>query len=398
MISERILVAEPSAATLRKLRCILGLEGYVVLEAASAPEAVALAARENPDLILLETELTGGDGYQVCAELKNDVRTVNVPVLLIARASREVDRIRGLEAGAADFLAAPFESGEVLARVRNQLRISQLTKLLIDANESLLRKQKRLDDDLRAAALIQHSLIPSKPPAMRSVAMAWRFLPCHHIGGDLFNVHRLDPRTVGVYLLDVSGHGVPAAMVTVSVSQSLVPQAGITKRIIGSGPGARYEITQPGEVLKRLDDTYPLDRFSRHFTICYLLLDAETGAVRYSTAGHPAPILQRRHGKLETLDCGGTIIGIGAPIPFSEGSVELAQGDRLFLYTDGLIELADENGSQYGSERLHEAIEDGLSLGIDAACGRILDDALEHARPASPLDDISLLGIEYLGS
>jgi sigma-B regulation protein RsbU (phosphoserine phosphatase) len=251
------------------------------------------------------------DGYQVCEELKRNDRSAHIPIIFLSAKSQVEDKIRGLDLGGADYVTKPFDRGEVLARVRTQLNIAWLTKEIMNANKELLRKQKRLDEDLEAAAGIQQSLLPQESPDMKNVAVAWRFMPCESIGGDIFNVVQLDETHLAIYMLDVSGHGVPSALVTVSVSQMLQTHRGLLlKKSIKPPP--YYEIRSPAEVLNLLDQEYPIERFNKYFTISYLILDLKEGLIRYSNAAHPSPILLHMDGTLELLAEGGTIIGMGA--------------------------------------------------------------------------------------
>jgi sigma-B regulation protein RsbU (phosphoserine phosphatase) len=172
---------------------------------------------------------------------------------------------------------------------------------MIVANRELLLYQERAEADLRAASVIQESLIPCKSAVARiaEVDVAWRFSPCHSIGGDVFNVVRLDEHRVGVYVLDVSGHGVPSAMVTVSVSQQLYPHAGILKEI-AELPKA-YRVAEPNEVLARLDEEFPMERFGKYFTMAYSVLDVRDGSLKSARAAHPPSYVLRRGGGLEAI-------------------------------------------------------------------------------------------------
>lgn len=140
-------------------------------------------------------------------------------------------------------------------------------------------------------------------------------MPCERIGGDIFNMVRLDETHWGIYMLDVSGHGVPSELVAVSASKILCPQQGLVlKKTIKPSPF--YEIVSPAEVLNLLDQEYPIERFSKFFTISYIVLNAEDNSIRYSNAAHPPPILLHEDGEMELLDKGGTIIGMGGIRPF----------------------------------------------------------------------------------
>jgi len=393
-VPETILVVDDNAVNRRLLRALLTKAGYRVLEAESGETALALAVPQPPDLVLLDVMMPGMDGYAVCGELKHDTRTATVPVIFLSALTDPGDKVKGLAAGAVDYVSKPFDQAEVLARVRNHLSIQRLTRDLIAANSTLLEKQRVLDADLRAAAAIQRCLIPKGAPPSAAVRTAWHFEPCDRVGGDVFGCYLLNATHLALYVVDVSGHGVPAAMVAVSVSQSLSPQGALTVR-----RQAAYaaDIAAPAEVLAGLDREYPIERFERHFTACYLVLDCRTGLVRASRAGHPCPALLRVDGALQWLEAGGTLIGLGAPVPFDEETVQLQPGDRLFLHTDGITEFANSAGELYGAERFAEQVRCGRGDTLAAACARITDDVARFADGRPPQDDVTLLAVEYCG-
>jgi sigma-B regulation protein RsbU (phosphoserine phosphatase) len=400
----RLLIVDDNEINRRILSGILRQEAYALIVARDGREALALARADPPDLILLDIMMPGKDGYEVCAELKADARTEHIPVIFLSALAEAADKIRGLEMGAVDYITKPFDVGEVLARVRSQLKIQRLTADLRSANRELRAQQALIAADLRAAAVIQHSLVPAVPPPLAAVAVAWRFLPCQSVGGDLFNLVPLGPDHLAAYVIDVSGHGVPSAMVTVSVSQFLSPHSGRLYAHGGSG-----EPAAPAEVLRRLDREYPIERFDKFCTVAYALLDLRSGHLRYAVAGHPPPLLQRGDGSIEALRAGGPLIGMGTGLPFDDGEARLAPGDRLVLYSDGVTDHVGRTGALFGDERLRAAVARGRALAPDAACEVVLD-ALRafsrgrHGAGDSPTalgaphdDDITLLTLEYRG-
>ncbi len=389
----RVLIVDDNEINRRVLASMLGKERYTLLSAPDGEHALAMARATPPDLILLDIMMPGRDGYAVCAALKSDPRTEPVPVIFLSALSEPADKIRGLELGAVDYITKPFDHGEVLARVRSQVKIQRLTSAVLRANRDLRDKQARLDEDLQAAGAIQRSLIPAGSPAIDSVALAWRFVPCGRVGGDLFTFAPLGADALGVFVIDVSGHGVPAAMVTVSLSQFLSPHAGHLVEQIDRN----IRPLPPAEVLRRLEAEYPLERFDKYFTVAYAVIDHRSGRLRYSLGGHPQPIVLRRDGTLEMLEAGGPLIGLGLGLPFDEAEVWLRPGDRVFLYTDGLVELTASDDTQFGEGRLLEAVETVGRMPLDAACERLLDTALDFTDGAEPPDDITVLALEFIG-
>jgi len=310
-----------------------------------------------------------------------------------SRSSADRNRVAAL-GHQADVLFQPADPVELLGKVGSLLTIRKLSRQLEESRQQLTTYQQELQEALHSAALIQRSLIPARSPSFHSLHYAWRFMPCKKVGGDLFNVVQLDEETVMTYLVDVSGHGISSAMVTVSVHQSLSLHTGqLIKRPLGHRPF--YQLATPGEVLAELEAEYPFERFEEFFTISYLLLNPHTGRVRYSNAGHPPPVLLRRDGTVERLTCGGTIIGLGMPGGFPEGEVWLKEGDRLFLFTDGITEYLGEDEQFYGEERFVASLQALAGQGLDPACQAALSQMRWFGSGRLPQDDVTLIGIEF---
>ncbi|MBW2408839.1 MAG: SpoIIE family protein phosphatase, partial [Deltaproteobacteria bacterium] len=172
------------------------------------------------------------------------------------------------------------------------LKYAEAEKQLKQLNRDLLWQRKRIQQDLDAAADIQKSLLPHNKNIVDRVHVAWFFEPCDKIGGDIFNMIQLDDDHWAIYMLDVSGHGVPAAMVTVSVSQLMQLHTGF---LMQRGPGSSTEVNikSPVEVLNALDREFPFERFNNFFTINYFILNTANGELKYANAGHPKPVILR---------------------------------------------------------------------------------------------------------
>ncbi|MFZ2445617.1 MAG: SpoIIE family protein phosphatase [Syntrophobacteraceae bacterium] len=246
----------------------------------------------------------------------------------------------------------------------------------------LVDKQRLLDRDLQAAAGIQRSLLPASVSVCDWMETAWEFLPCSRIGGDIFNLFPLGDGRIGCYIMDASGHGVHSALVAVSVSQLLQPLS------------SRLPLGSPSGVCEELDRQYPLNRFNTFFSMLYMVLDPANGTLSWCNAGHPPALLARANGELEMLGAGCPIIGLGGLLPFCEDRKKIGAGDRIFLYTDGLIERRNGEGLLLGVEGLRSLI--GLLRGepLPVLLAALIASAMEFGAGAAPADDISLLGIE----
>ena len=383
---DKILIIDDSVENRQLLLRTLGKAGYEIAEAGDGKEGLTQAVELLPELILLDIVMPELDGYQVCEILKKDLRTADIPIIFLSAKTATKDKIKGLEIGGVDYITKPFDRSEVLARVQTQLKIRRLMKELLD-------KQKRLEEDLRAAATIQETLLPSNLPARPELDIAWKFLPCDPIGGDIFNVVPLDDTHLGFYMLDVSGHGVPSAMVTVSVAQLMTPHSGYLKKRVPSPPF--YQIVSPTEVLMALDEEYPFERFNKFFTIVYLILDIPLKKIVYSSAAHPAPLLLHWDGGLELLDKGGAIIGLNGVVPFEQEERQILHGDKVIFYTDGVVEYLNREEEPFGTERLYAMVQRMHQRPIGEILDAMYDSLMAFGRQAKIQDDISLLGIEF---
>lgn len=394
-LNNKVLIVDDSAVNRMLLTRTLSQAGYSTCEANDGASALDIIKTFEPDLILLDIMMPGMDGFEVCSKIKKEEETKDIPVIFLSAKTETEDKIKGFEIGGADYITKPFDRGEVLARVRSQLKIRNLTQELMRANHELVEKQRRLDEDLRAAAGIQQSLLPHQSPYLENLKVAWRFRPCQLIGGDIFNVSFLDENHVAAYILDVSGHGVPSALVSATVHQVLQPQSGVLVKDLGAG-GAR-EIVRPSEVLARLDREYPIERFDKYFTIFYMVVDVKEGVLHYSNAAHPYPVLVRCNGDLELLDVGGTIIGMDGVLPFENGRKQLGPKDKIILYTDGIVECENSSGELFGERRLHDKLRLLKGEPIGRTLDAVFDTVLSFSGSSELTDDVSILGIEFIG-
>ena len=290
--------------------------------------------------------------------------------------------------------------------INNQLlqdlvfKYSAAEKKMKRLNQELLDKQKRLDDDLASAAQIQKSLLPRKIDPAQNLEVAWAFEPCEHMGGDIFDMFQLDDAHWGIYMLDVSGHGVQAAMVTVSVSQFLQSNSGHLFDAKSEDHGTSDQLRSPAEVLAALDIEFPFERFNNFFTITYMIINTKTGEFTYSNAGHPHSILLRKDEKMELLKKGGPAIGIGdlhlldgKEIRYREGKLRIHPGDKLLVYTDGITEYQNADGEFYGTDRFYETVISLQDQPVGDIVAQSIRSLMAFGSPAEPQDDITLLGL-----
>lgn len=220
------------------------------------------------------------------------------------------DTVAWLHAQCHVWLREPLDVKDFACLWGYEAQLASLQQQLQRQQCLVQEKELELEEGLLSAAYIQKSLVPQTLPQLPYLQTAATFMPCYRVGGDLFNVLRLDEDTVMFYVLDVSGHGVSAAMVTVAIYQSLsLHSSQLLKRYLDIPP--YYKITPPDAVLRKLDALFPFERFEKFFTIFYMLLQPSTGRIQYCNAAHPAPLLLRANGDVDYLQPSGTVVGMG---------------------------------------------------------------------------------------
>jgi serine phosphatase RsbU (regulator of sigma subunit) len=259
--------------------------------------------------------------------------------------------------------------------------------------QDLLRANQRMKQDLDAAARVQRTLLPEGFPAIPGWNFAWTYRPCDELGGDALNIVRINEEVIALYLLDVSGHGVPAALLSVTATRSLHPRAGGAASLV-AGPGENPDAVEPAKVASTLNTLYPMESNGDHyFTMIYGLLDVRARRLRFTLAGHPAPILVREGHPPELLDATGNAIGMFDDAEFSDSVIELHSGDRLYLYSDGLTEEMNADKEQFGEERLLSAVADGQTLGLQAAVEFLVEKVVAWRGEEHLKDDVSILAV-----
>jgi phosphoserine phosphatase RsbU/P len=365
--------------------------GCRVLIAVNGETSFRIASSEQPGLVVIETELPGRDGFQVCAELRLDDSTRHIPVMLVSQSLAAEDKMRGLRLGAVDCIAKPCDWLEVAAQACSQLELGRVRSELVLANVNLLAEQAQRRAELKAAAAVQKSLLPRfTTENFADLTISWRFLPLDQVGGDLLGYAWLDEEHLAAYVVDVCGHGLSAAMMTAAISISLAPS-------VEAGEGVRvkqFTAFSPKQMLEKLDREYPIERFDRPFTISYLVFNRKTGEFRCSRAGHPMPIVIRRAGQIESVEAGGTIIGLDRMLPFEEGVGKLGHGDSILLYSDGVTECRNTSDS-YGLDRLYRILRRSYGCSAEILCENIMADLLHFNAASVMQDDVSVLALTY---
>jgi sigma-B regulation protein RsbU (phosphoserine phosphatase) len=354
-------------------------DSYKTKVATNGEKALALAsAEEKPDLILLDVMMPGMDGYEVCYRLKADPATSEIPIIFLTGQTSAEDETRGFEVGAVDYVHKPFSPAVIKARVRSHI-------LLREARAQLASQLLALNTELEMARQIQLSILPHSIPKLAGLDIAAHYLPMTSVAGDFYDFIQIDDKHIGVLIADVSGHGLPSALIASMLQVALTGQAG--------------HASEPAKVLLGLNRAL-CGKFTHNFvTAAYVYMDLENNRTRYGGAGHP-PMLQWRNstGKATQVLENGLVLGIIDEASYEALEFPLEPGDRYVLYTDGILEAANSAQEQFGADRLMSFMKNHKHLEAEPFSQTLLDDLSGWSNQTvdqGQQDDITLLVIDY---
>jgi sigma-B regulation protein RsbU (phosphoserine phosphatase) len=402
-LAVRILVAEDNPSTLQALRHHLEAWGHQVVPAQDGAAAWQLFRDEEFFMVISDWVMPGMDGLELVRHIRAHPRPSYAFIILLTVKSETADLVQGIEAGADDFIPKPFNPNELRARLLAGERIIRLQQALLHrnreleaANARISSANQRLMEDRQVAANSQKAFLPTDLPKVPGFQFAWVFQPCEELAGDMFNVFRLDESHVALYLLDVSGHGVTAALLAVTLSRLLSPtlaKPSLLKERIQDSPG--YRLVPPAEVARHLNQQFTSTTLnSQFFTLLYGILDLRTRDFRYVSAGHPGPLLLARDGTSNVLTGGPPAIGIFEAAVYREHAFTLQPGDRLYLYSDGLLETVNGSGQIFGEANLRQTLAQSRSRSLQDSLSALMKAAQDWRGEVALTDDISALAVE----
>lgn len=433
---------------------------YQVRWGQNGNEALNLIKEDPPDLIISDIEMPEMNGYELCRSVKSDDQFKRIPLILLSTLASPEDIIEGLQAGADNYVTKPYEAEYLLGRVSSLLdtpideredsdapalevnlkgktyivksgrqqvlnllistfenavaknselihanrelstsrdKLARQNETLESLNEQLERNNARMTRDLEAAARIQHSLLPAGDIQMDDLGVAWRYIPCDELAGDFLNFFPLDDDHIGLYVVDVSGHGVASSLLSVTVARSLTRHATTTSILARPDEEGKIIVSPPAQVAAELNRRFPMeDQGDLYFTLFYGTLNIRTGELRYVSAGHPPPVLFKANGEEppKLLPAEGFAIGWIEDVEYDEEVANLSPGDRLFVFSDGVPEAMSEDLEELGDERMLKSISETSDKTLDDAVAHVKSTVDHWCRINGPKDDVSILAVE----
>lgn len=378
---ENIVIIDDDPAIQMLLKRTLASRGYEVTVASNGAEGLEQVQALHPAMVICDWVMPKMNGLDVCRHVKSLPELATTFFILLTSKGSVEDRVEGLDAGADDFLCKPIEMFELEARIRSGLRLYQL-------NNDLQRQKQLLETELAEAADYVCSLLPEPSPSPPLV-VDMRFIPSSQLGGDSFDYYWLDDQYAVMYLLDVSGHGLRAALPSVSVLNLLRSQA--LKQV---------NYRKPGEVLAGLNEIFQMTaRNDKYFTIWYGVYHQKTRQLTYASAGHPPALLlsPQRDGTLHTqpLKTPGFPVGMFPNVDYEEAVCSVVPNSSLYLFSDGIYELPQPDGELWGLDRFTHQLQ-AYRLTPNRNLDQIINQMKTVNQDLAFDDDLSLLEINFV--
>jgi serine phosphatase RsbU (regulator of sigma subunit) len=400
ILNAKILVVDDKEANVRLIEGMLRVAGYTSVHSTTDPREVCeLHCKNRYGLILLDLQMPGMDGFQVMEGLKKIEAEGYLPVLVIT--AQPDHKLRALEAGAKDFVSKPFDFAELRARVHNILEVRLLhletksysnaleeTVQELEASREVIRlktleERRKSEQELALAQETQESLLPRIVPQFENFRIHAFNHPTRYVGGDFYDFLQLPSGEWMGVLADVSGKGMPAAL--------------LSSMVLGALNMDFRSTIQPAEVLNRMNTLLCERSLPFQFVTLFLFLLSPDGVGQFISAGHnPAYLFRSATGKIEKLVSDLYVLGMFDFASFQSSPLHLCKGDTLVVYSDGLTDAENPQEEMFGAERLLEIIRQEAPSGSPALVAKLLKAIEKFTQGVQQTDDITFVVVEKL--
>lgn len=400
-----ILVVDDSNLQRRILTTCLTRWGYRVTEAESGLQAMHVCATDPPDLVISDWMMPEMDGLAFCHAFRQLPREDYGYFILLTSKAEKQDVALGLDGGADDFLTKPVNPAELRARISAGMRIIDMQRQLTDKNrlisatlQELQTLYNALDNDLLAAKKLQQSLIRERHRDFGVAQVSLILRSSGHVGGDLVGFFPAGDGFVGLFALDVSGHGISSALMTARLAGYLSSASPEHNIALSRLPDGGHAPVPPADVVATLNQIILDEMQTEHYvTLLLAVVNLKTGHVSMVQAGHPHPVIQRRDGRQEVLGQGGLPVGLLQGATFESFDCTLLPGDRLIILSDGVSECPDPDDKLLGADGLAQMLTRLRDMSGTSFLEAVIWDLTDYAGARDFPDDISGILFEYAG-
>lgn len=399
----KVLIIEDEITSQILLQSALVKWGYAVSVVDCAEKAFEILQQDLPNIILTDWVLPGMNGPEFCLKIRALNMEHYVYIIMITGLSDVNSVISGFTSGADDFLSKPVCFQELKARLLSGERVIKLEERLISQNthlnemtQGLMAAEANIRREMEFAEKVQFNLLPANGSRINDAFLSYIYQSSLYVSGDFLSYFAVTQEVTGFFSVDVCGHGVAAAMMSFSVSK-IIAQFFDFKRPSLVGEGGNELFKRPDQLVSYLNEVfYKNNDFSLYFSIVLGFINHQNKTFSFCQAGHPHPIYISPHASALTLGQGGFPVAL-LPTPAYESVVLSYQtGDRLFVYSDGVVDCTNQLGEQYNSTRLIDYLEGHHDIPLNQLTEQLKTHLLDWHGTDKFDDDISLLAIEFV--
>ncbi|TGK85356.1 response regulator [Leptospira bourretii] len=370
----KVLVVDDEPINRQVLKNHLTLIGCDVHEASNGGDAIRMVRDDGPfELMLLDIMMPGMSGYDVCTVLRESYSLYQLPILFLTAKNQITDIIASLEAGGNDYLAKPFDKRELISRAKNLIT---LKKAVEEQNKFIA-----FQNELGLARKLQSSILPEEAPNILGIKTEFYYEPMESVGGDFFDFHAISETELGVLIADVSGHGIPAALISAMLKIAFSTQVRLSR--------------EPAGLMTQINSTLLGKMKGAFVTASYIYINLETKEMIHARCGHPPLIINRKGESKPKLSLPqGKLIGWIPELDIQEDRLSLKAGDRIVLYTDGITEATNADKEMIGQENWESIVQRYSGYPIAESKRLLLERIKEFTGNRSPDDDVTLVILE----
>lgn len=391
----KVLLVDDDRVTRFAFTRFLCGKGIDVLNAVNGAEAIELLHLHHVKIVITDLLMPVMNGLKLVESIRASAAERSYTYIIMLTGRNEKNAIiKGIKAGVDEFLFKPTKPEELYVRVRAAQSIVEFKEKNQISQRKLQRDYDNICNELKLAAKVQQSMLPKKGK-LGDFTFDWLFYPCSggYVAGDVFNYFPINKDYLGFYQIDVSGHGVSAALLSVTLYHQIAGRM----RYRGNALTDSDDIPlPPSQIIMQLNAEFQSPDVSQYFTVVYGYIECATGRICLAQAGHPPVLYIKADGRTEQLDVYGIPVGMFSSAQYTDVEFYMESGTRLFIYSDGVTDCRDTAGVLCSEQRFKAVLQESCHLPLATLLKNVENHLMERNHYSGGFDDdTSFLVVEY---
>lgn len=388
--NNKILVVDDEPKNLKLLQVRLKSMGYDVSTATDGQEGYEAAQAVRPAIIVSDLMMPNVDGIEFLKKIRADESLKDIGFILLTARDTHESTVEGLSEGADDYIAKPFDAEELFARIKTNIRVSNLQEVVKEKNllleqkiDELVKKDKKIQDDLETARILQRALLQTSFPKNSFVEFEVKYQPTEKVGGDIYDIFEFDSNNIGILISDVSVHGVSAAFVSALARMAIINNE-------------RYYFS-PALLLQAVNEQLcPNIKTGYYLSMFYMVLNLKTKKLLYSKNSYSNSFVVKKNGVVDQLSTESIKIGNDENTKFDETEIKVESGDKILLFTNGVSDCLKKIENQSVYDKVQSIAKNSINSPVKELVDRLFNETLNSSKDKQVSEDTTILGIGIL--